>query len=91
MTKPLHRHARLIVTCLYVAIVLLLLIFAAVVRDEFGHSGVPVLYAAYPLSLYFYKTHAFLVSICAGGAANAVCLYVLLKGTDCARALRRAR
>jgi hypothetical protein len=73
----------LILTCCYVAIVLIFLVLAIVAgmtgQDEFGYSGIPLLYATFPLSLFLYKTHGFLFSIGIGCIVNAGVLYAFLK------------
>jgi hypothetical protein len=70
----------LIVAVSYASIALCLFVFAMVVHDEFGFSGIPVLYVTYPLSFFLYKHFDFLPSIVAGGAVNTLVLFALLKG-----------
>ncbi len=92
MTKTLRSRVPLIVFCCYPAILLLLLIFAFVDRDEFGFSFIPVIYATGPLSLWLLKANSqFLVAIYAGGTANAAILYALLKVADFARKSRASK
>lgn len=92
MTKTSRSRVPLIVACCYSAIVLLLLIFAYVHQDEFGFSFIPVAYATAPLSLWLFKaTSQFLVAIGAGGVANAVILYALMKVADSARKSRSSK
>ena len=83
LAKFLSSRIPLIATCTYGAIVFLLLILATILgitgRDELGYSGVPVLYATSPLSIWFYKNHGFLFSIGMGGIVNASLLYTSLK------------
>jgi hypothetical protein len=83
LAKFLSSRIPLIATCIYAAIVFLLLILAAILgitgKDEFGYSGVPILYITSPLSLLLYKTHGFLFSIGMGCAVNAFLLYSSLK------------
>jgi hypothetical protein len=83
LAKFLSSRIPLVATRTYGAIVFLLLILATILgktgRDEFGYSGVPVLYATSPLSILFYKNHGFLFSIGMGGVLNASLLYSSLK------------
>jgi hypothetical protein len=83
LAKFLHSRIPLTVACTYGAIVFVLLILATILgitgKDEFGYSGVPVLYITSPLSLLLYKTHEFLFSIGMGCVVNAFLLYSSLK------------
>ena len=93
MATPSPCRAPLLATGFYLAIVLVLFIFAVAVSDEFGFSAVPLLYATSPLSLWLYhqEPQAFLFSVCVGGAVNAAFLYLLLKAVDYAQSLKRAK
>jgi len=82
MVKALAKIIRMpaIVAGSYALIALCLFIYAMVVHDEFGFSGIPVLYVTYPLSFFVYKHFDFLPSIVTGGAVNTLVLFALLKG-----------
>jgi hypothetical protein len=83
LAKFLSSRIPLIAASTYGAIIFLLLILATILgatgQDEFGYSGVPVLYMTSPLSLLLYKTHGFLFSIGMGCVLNAFLFYSSLK------------
>jgi hypothetical protein len=60
-------------------------------QDESGYSGVPILYATSPLSLFLYRTYDFLFSVSVGGGMNAALLYALLKAITYAKGSRKAK
>jgi hypothetical protein len=87
MATSFIRRVPRIVTGFYASIVLCLFILAIMVRDEFGFSAIPLLYATCPLSrLLYHSGFNFLFSIAVGAVINAGLLFALLKGVDSWRA-----
>jgi hypothetical protein len=91
LAKSRSSRIPLIAACSYLAILVLLLILAVVVHDEFGFSFIPLLYATFPLSRMLYRSSNILFSIGIGGAVNACLLYALLKAAGYATGLMRKR
>ena len=94
MAKVFHSRLPLIVAGSYTAIVLLLFVLALVTHDEFGFRFIPVLYATYPLSLFFERhivPHNLFIAIAVGGITNAVALYVLMEIVSLIKTSRRAK
>ncbi|HMF53080.1 MAG TPA: hypothetical protein VK593_01930 [Edaphobacter sp.] len=76
MANIVRGRGPLILAGTYAAIVLLLLVFALVVRDEFSFCFIPVTYATYPLSFFLSKHwHS-------GGVPGGILIFVISGGVN---------